>query len=204
MATAPPSCSTGAVNGESAGPPAEMARYWPHAAVPGVNLLRARYVTHRYGKHTHETYTLAVIEEGVEEFSHAGSLLRAGPGSVVLVNPEVAHTGHAGLPEGWTYRAFYPAVDVVEGVAAGLGFPPGTPRFRQAVVDDARSARLLRSAHQAADGDGLASSSLLHAAIAGLLRAHADPAHGAGPPPAVAPAAPEAPSTRPGSYSMSG
>ncbi len=169
-----------------------MARYWPHPAVPGVNLLRARYVTHRYSKHTHETYTMALIEEGIEEFSHAGRLLRAGPGSVILVNPEVVHTGHAGRPEGWTYRVFYPAVDVVEAVAAELGFRPGTPRFRPAVVPDARSARLLRSAHRAANGDGLASSSLLHAAIAGLLSAHADqapdgppyggPAHGGGDP----------------------
>jgi AraC-like DNA-binding protein len=139
----PVACSTGAVNGEGADLPAEMAWYWPHAAVPGVNLLRARYVTHRYGKHTHETYTMALIEEGIEEFSHAGSLLRAGRGSVVLVNPEVVHTGHAGLPAGWTYRAFYPPVSVVEEVAAELGFRPGTPRFREAVVDDARSARLL-------------------------------------------------------------
>jgi Helix-turn-helix domain/AraC-like ligand binding domain len=84
-----------------AGPPTEAAWYWPHAAVPGVDLLRARYVTHRYARHAHETYTLALIEDGVEEFSYGGTLLRAPKGSVALLNPEVAHTGQAAVPEGW-------------------------------------------------------------------------------------------------------
>ena len=59
--------------------PTEMARYWRHAAVPGVDLLRARYITHRYARHAHETYTVGVIESGVEEFDYGGQLLRAGP-----------------------------------------------------------------------------------------------------------------------------
>ena len=154
--------------------PGEAARYWRHDAVPGVNLLRARYVTHRYARHAHETYTLALIEAGVEEFRHDGSLLRAGPGAVALLNPEVVHTGHAAVPEGWTYRVLYPAVSVLRAVSAELGAGRGTPRFRETVVADPRSARLVRAAHRAAEqGDPLASSSLLHAALAGLLRAHA-------------------------------
>ncbi len=41
-------------------------------------------------------------------------------------------------------------------------------------MDDPRSARLVRAAHLAAEhGDPLASASLLHAALAGLLREHA-------------------------------
>ena len=67
-------------HGGPAPAPGEAARYWQHAAVPGVDLLQATYVTHRYAQHTHETYTLALIEDGVEEFRHDGSLLRAGRG----------------------------------------------------------------------------------------------------------------------------
>ena len=157
-------CSTGAV---------EQARYWRHAGVPGVDLLRARYVTHRYAKHAHETYTIALIEE----FEHGRSLLRAGRGAVALLNPEVVHTGHAGIPEGWSYRVLYPSVRVVEDVAADLGAAPGTPRFAETVVADERSAQLVRAAHLAAEhGDPLAASSVLHAALAGLLGRHALPA----------------------------
>ena len=122
---------------------AESARYWQHAAVPGVDLLRARFVTHRYNRHAHETFTLGLIEAGVEEFEYGGSLLRAGRGAVALLNPEVVHTGQAGGPDGWVYRVLYPAVDVVTGVAAEIGWPCAIPSFPETVVYDQRSARLL-------------------------------------------------------------
>jgi AraC-like DNA-binding protein len=154
----------------------EVARYWRHAGVPGVDLLRARYVTHRYTRHAHETFTFALIEEGIEEFSYGGTLLRAGPGGVALLNPDMVHTGQAGTPAGWAYRVLYPDPGLVGGVAADLGWQRGTPSFPETVVYDAGSARLLRAAHVAAEhGDALASASLLRAALAGLLRAHARP-----------------------------
>jgi AraC-like DNA-binding protein len=162
---------------------AETARYWRHAGVPGVDLLRARFVTHRYSRHAHETYTFALIEAGTEVFEYGGSLLRADAGAVALLNPEVVHTGQAETPAGWAYRVLYPAADVVAGVAADLGWRPGTPSFPETVVHDAHGARLLRAAHVAAEhGDRLASSSLLRGALAGLLRAHAGPGRLAGSP----------------------
>lgn len=144
--------------------------------MPGVDLLRARYVTHRYTRHAHETFTFGLIEYGIEEFSYGGSLLRAGAGGVALLNPDMVHTGQAGTPEGWAYRVLYPEPALVGGVAAELGWQRGTPFFPETVVYDTDSARLLRAAHIAAEhGDRLASSSLLRAALARLLRAHARP-----------------------------
>jgi AraC-like DNA-binding protein len=161
---------------------AEIARYWQHSAVAGVDLLRARFVTHRYGRHAHETYTFGLIEAGVEEFDYGGQVLRAGPGAVALLNPEVVHTGHAATSAGWSYRVLYPEVSVVTDVARQLGWRRGTPGFPQTVLYDARSAALLRSAHRAAEhGDQLASSSLLTTALAGLLTAHAQSGGGTGP-----------------------
>jgi AraC-like DNA-binding protein len=153
---------------------AEVARYWQHAAVTGVDLLRARFITHRYGRHAHETYTFGLIEAGIEEFDYGGTLMRAGPGAVALLNPEVVHTGQAATSAGWAYRVLYPDVAVVTEVASQLGWRRGTPGFPQTVLYDERSAALLRSAHRAAElGDRLASSSLLTAALARLLTAHA-------------------------------
>jgi AraC-like DNA-binding protein len=156
--------------------PAEDARYWQHGAVRGVDLLRARFITHRYGRHAHETYTFGLIEAGVEEFDYGGSLLRAGPGGVALLNPDVVHTGQAATPAGWTYRVLYPEVAVVTSIAEELGWQRGTPWFPETVLYDPATAAQLRRAHQAAEhGDPLASSSLLTAALSRLLRAHAAP-----------------------------
>jgi AraC-like DNA-binding protein len=139
-----------------------------------VDLLRATYVTHRYARHAHETYTLALIEDGVEEFRYGGSLLRAGRGAVALLNPEMVHTGQAGVPGGWSYRVLYPSVSLVREVSAELTGSPGTPFFPDTVVNDPRSARRVRAAHLAAEHGGpLASATLLHDALAGLLREHA-------------------------------
>ena len=118
----------------------EVARYWQHAGVPGVDLLRARYVTHRYSRHAHETFTFALIEAGIEEFNYGGSLLRAGPGGVALLNPDMVHTGHAGTPDGWAYRVLYPDPALVGAVAAEMGWRLGTPSFPETVVYDGRSA----------------------------------------------------------------
>ena len=152
----------------------EVAHYWRHPGLPGVDLLRARYVTHRYARHAHEGYTIGLIESGVEEFDVPGAVERAGAGAIVIVNPEVVHTGQPGAPEGWAYRVTYPAVDVVADIAAELGAPRGTPYFPSSVVDDPVAARLVRTAHLAAErADALAASTHLRAAIAGLLRRHA-------------------------------
>jgi AraC-like DNA-binding protein len=162
----------------------ELARYWQHPGLPGVDLLRARFVRQRYSRHTHETYVIALIDRGVEEFDHAGSTFRAGPGEIILVNPDTVHTGHAGTPDGWAYRVLYPAVEVVAGAAAELAGPAfrassGTPFFPDTVVGDPVSRRLLALAHQAAEtSDALAASSLLHEAVAALLARHGAGARG--------------------------
>ena len=80
---------------------AEVARYWRHEAVDGVDLLRARFLTHRYGRHSHETYTFGLIEAGVEEFDYGSDVFRAGAGAVALLDPDVVHTGQAATPAGW-------------------------------------------------------------------------------------------------------
>jgi AraC-like DNA-binding protein len=150
-----------------------VARHWRHPGLPGVDLLRARYVTHTFAKHTHNAYTIALVQSGIEEWRDRNSLQRAGPGGMPIVNPGTLHTGHAGAPEGWTYRVIYPAPDVVAGVAAELGMGRGTPQFPAPVLDDPAVAALLVAAHRAAEsGDALAASSLTRLLLARMLQRH--------------------------------
>lgn len=149
----------------------EIARYWRHPGLPAVDLLRARYVTHTFTRHTHDSYTIGLVEAGVEEWRHRGTIERAGVGGMPIVNPDTVHTGHAGVPEGWTYRVFYPSVRVVSAVAAELGIAHGTPYLATPMIDDRTTGDLFLVAHRAAEsGDALAASSLTRQLLAHLLR----------------------------------
>jgi AraC-like DNA-binding protein len=152
----------------------ETARFWRHPALPDVDLLRARFVDHRYARHTHDAYAIALIRDGVEQWWYRGDVVRAGAGGIGLVNPDTVHTGEPGVPGGWAYRVLYPSVPALWAVADELGLPPGTPWFPEPVVDDPRLAGLLLAAHQAAEtNDALAAAALTHELFAGLLTRHA-------------------------------
>ncbi|NUS07634.1 MAG: AraC family transcriptional regulator, partial [Nonomuraea sp.] len=160
----------------------ELAHFWRHPAVPGTDLLRARYVTHRFSRHVHDGYAIGLIVAGVEEFDYRGTLHRAGAGELVLVNPDSVHTGQAGTPGGWAYRMLYPSIEAMAGIAAELGAPRATPYFPEQVVRDPEVAALLGRAHQAAErGDALAASTLSRTLFARLLTRHAAPRPGTGP-----------------------
>ncbi|MGW3344194.1 AraC family ligand binding domain-containing protein [Nonomuraea rubra] len=154
----------------------EQARFWRHPAVPETDLLKARYVTHRFSRHVHDGYAIGLIVSGVEEFDYRGTLHRAGAGELVLVNPDAVHTGQAGVPGGWAYRMLYPSIDALSGIAAELGAPSGTPHFPRQVVRDDQVAALLARAHEAAErGDALAASTLSRTLFGRLVARHAAP-----------------------------
>ncbi|QWP76450.1 AraC family transcriptional regulator [Lysobacter sp. K5869] len=85
----------------------DAAQFRQVAHRPGVELYRAHIVRHSFDPHTHEAYGLGAIESGVERFRYRGSDHLAPPDSLVLMNPDVLHTGHAETAEGWRYRMIY-------------------------------------------------------------------------------------------------
>jgi AraC-like DNA-binding protein len=153
-------------------PRVEHARYWYSPGLPGTELLTARFVTTSFVRHTHPTYTIGVITDGIEEYSHPGGRARVGPGGLAVVAPGEVHTGHAGTPEGWGYRVFYPSPEVVEDVARELGIR-GTPAFTESGFHAPDLARVLARAHVAAEhGDRLTASALTRQGLGLLLRTH--------------------------------
>jgi AraC-like DNA-binding protein len=153
----------------------ERARYLRDADL-GVDLLSARYVTHRFGLHTHETYVIGVVIDGAARFASAGRTYVSPRGTIMLIEPEEAHTGGAGVEDGWTYRMLYPTPSLLERVAGQLGSDSGrTPTFQQRVIDDPTLARALCAAHLAIERqqDPLEKESLLLGAFGLLLRRYA-------------------------------
>lgn len=154
----------------------ERARHWQYDELPGVDLLRARYVRKTFVRHTHENFVIAAIADGVEVFHHGGGDQYAGAGALALVNPDTPHTGRAGVPEGWRYGAVYPPVDVVAEIAAETMALRGTPGFVSPVVDDPYAVGLVHQVLRAADeGNALAADTLLRVAVTRLLRLNGGP-----------------------------
>ncbi|MBT2419563.1 AraC family transcriptional regulator [Streptomyces sp. ISL-22] len=149
----------------------ERARHWRYAELPGVDLLRARYIRKTFVRHTHEHFVIAAIADGVEVFHHRGADQYAGAGALALVNPDTSHTGRAGVPEGWRYGAVYPSPEVVAGIAAETTAIRGTPGFVSPVLDDPYAVGLVHQVLRAADeGNALAADTMLRVAVTRLLR----------------------------------
>ncbi|MDG4826101.1 AraC family transcriptional regulator [Asanoa sp. WMMD1127] len=88
-------------------------RAW-RPAVPGVaEVLHARFVTHAYPPHTHDAWTLLVVDDGAIHYD----LDRHGHGAVAdvvtLLPPDVPHDGRAATPSGFVKRVVYLEADVV-------------------------------------------------------------------------------------------
>ncbi|GLW51642.1 transcriptional regulator [Streptomyces sp. NBRC 14336] len=154
----------------------ERARHWRYEELPGVDLLRARYIRKSFVRHTHENFVIAAIADGVEVFAHRGSDQYAGAGALALVNPDTPHTGRAGVPEGWQYGAVYPSPEVVAEIAAETTTIRGTPGFVAPVLDDPYAASLVHQVLRATDeGNALAADTLLRVAVTRLLRLNGGP-----------------------------
>jgi AraC-like DNA-binding protein len=143
----------------------ERTALWRVDELPGTDLLRARYVDHRFTRHAHEGYAIGVVLAGAEAFSYRGGRHRAPAGSVVVVEPEQVHTGAAAHHEGWTYRMLYPPAPLV----AALAGTDAPPRFDSPVHVDPELARLFVRAHRLLETP--ASALERQAALGGALRA---------------------------------
>lgn len=140
----------------------------------GVELYRAHIVRHAFEPHTHEAYGFGVIEQGVERFRYQGSDHLAPPDSIVLMNPDVLHTGRAETLGGWRYRMVYIEPALLADITGDAGW-----WFDDAVVERDRPqgqhlSRLLESLWQTRDP--LAFDGLLAQFVAGLhpyVRPHA-------------------------------
>ena len=88
-------------------PTTETALFYRPAAVSGVEVLHARFVTHRYIAHVHETWTVALVGSGAAAFSLGRDRHVAHAGSAFLIPPGAVHTGEPVDVHGYSYRVLY-------------------------------------------------------------------------------------------------
>lgn len=111
---------------------------------PGVRRLAARFHGHAYDPHRHDCYAVGVTLDGVQEFQYRGAVRASSAGQTMVLHPDEAHDGHAGVEDGFTYHMLY--VDPALICAALDGAPP--PFVRDVVAKDAELAAIIAEAFE--------------------------------------------------------
>jgi len=155
--------------------PHDWARFQP-GAMAGVTLMKAHFQEHAFERHSHETYSIGLTHAGVQTFNCAGTFHASLPGDLILFNPDQAHDGKRGAPEGFGYSMLYVPADVVADCAdrdAGIVFPR---HFRQPVVRDAALARQFAQAVSAVNqpGERLRAEELTRDVLTAILVRHGE------------------------------
>ena len=101
----------------------------------GLQRLTARFGGHAYDLHRHETYAVGLTLWGAQSFHYRGALQTSSAGQVMVIHPDEAHDGHAGVDAGFAYRMLY--VDPAA-ISAALG-GSAAPFVTEVVADDAAS-----------------------------------------------------------------
>ncbi|HAS6640291.1 AraC family transcriptional regulator [Vibrio parahaemolyticus] len=123
----------------------EIATFKIAQELGGLELLDAKYEKQNFSRHSHEGYTIGVIEKGAQQFFRTGGNHIAPQNSIILVNADEVHNGHSATEGGWEYKAMYPVPEQFQTLGQELGSPNiSLPYFPQPVVHDPELASQLR------------------------------------------------------------
>jgi AraC-like DNA-binding protein len=154
----------------------ERASYRITEELGGLELLDADYEKQNFSRHSHEGYTIGVIETGAQRFYRTGGHHVAPKDTIILVNADEVHSGHSASEGGWAYRAMYPLPEQLAQVTKDLNLPNyGAPYFTQPVVVDpelANQIRLVFNSLEQSD-NRLLRETLIYGTLVKLIGKHA-------------------------------
>jgi AraC-like DNA-binding protein len=153
----------------------EKAEYKVAEELGGIEILNAEYEKQNFSRHSHEGYTLGVIEQGAQRFYRTGGHHIAPQDAIILVNADEVHSGHSATEGGWAYRAMYPLPEQLAKITQELNLPNyGAPYFPRAVVEDPELANQLRLVFNAIDesDNRLLRETLMYGMLVKLISRH--------------------------------
>ncbi len=108
----------------------------------GPQRLSAQFGGHAYDLHRHETYAVGLTLRGAQSFHYRGTLRTSRAGQVMVIHPDEAHDGYAGVDQGFAYHMLY-----VDPGAVSAALDGATPPFVPDVVaEDPGLAQLVNEA----------------------------------------------------------
>ena len=122
--------------------PHEWVRAWK-PAVPGIHeVFHARFVAHAYPPHTHDTWTVFIVDEGAIRYDLETRHRGAAGARVTILPPHVVHDGRAASDTGYRKRVLYVGTEVLgEGLIGRAVDDPD--------IEDHAVVRSLRALHRA-------------------------------------------------------
>lgn len=127
----------------------DRAAFWRNPRYDGLECLSATFFTHRFPRHTHDTYVMGIVHAGCNAYSQGGVKVYAGAGDICVINPGVVHDGGA-FDRGFSYRMTYPSVALMKELAEDVTGRPAhrAPSFNAPIMRDDEVTALFRSAHE--------------------------------------------------------
>jgi len=94
-------------------PEREWVRAWK-PEVPGISeVFHARFVQHVYPKHTHDDWTVFIVDDGAIRYGLDRYERGVGSSRITLLPPHVVHDGRAASEAGFRKRVLYVGTDVL-------------------------------------------------------------------------------------------
>jgi AraC-like DNA-binding protein len=94
--------------------PREWVRAWK-PAVPGIHeVFHARFVDHAYPPHTHETWTVFIVDEGAIRYDLETRHRGAAGARVTILPPHVVHDGRPASGAGFRKRVLYVGTELLD------------------------------------------------------------------------------------------
>lgn len=150
-------------------PPAEHVRAWQPRLAGVREVFHAQFVAHRYPPHTHDAWTVIIVDRGSIRYGLDRSEHGAGQGTVTLLPPHVTHDGRAAESAGFRKRVLYLDEELLGDDL--VGHAVDRPRH-----DDLALHRTIGHLHRTIEGgDELLSGEAGLAVVVDRLRTHLRP-----------------------------
>jgi len=155
-------------------PNENQVKLWKSRAIAGLELKRATLRNFAFGRHMDERYVVCLVQEGVELFGCGGRRYAAGPGDIILYQPEDVHDGSSPDQKPWSYRCFYVAEALARRTAARAAGAAPAPLFPEKVIRAPGLAASLSGLHRRMEAgeDALRDQALFLEMFSRLVQRH--------------------------------
>ncbi|MCB0194637.1 MAG: AraC family transcriptional regulator [Anaerolineae bacterium] len=113
----------------------EWTKTW-HNPQFDVRIMKAFYIEHAFPRHSHEYYVICLIKRGLQSFTHKGTKHFTPANGLILINPDVVHTGEAADAQGFEMVCLYPTIAHMQTAVLELtGRHQALPFFAEVRID---------------------------------------------------------------------